>query len=146
MAPSINKVPVAFSRGDGDFRILTRHFALVMQQVGPVDVVLELVGGPTFSSSFRCVKPTGTVVVVGNVSVASVPLPLGRMILQETRVIGSSGATKEDVEEVIQMVLDKKLKPILWKEYPLSRDGVQSAHELLKHKNVFGRVVLRCSL
>lgn len=93
-----------------------------------------------------CVKPTGCVVIVGNVSVSNVELPLGRMILFEKKVIGSSGATKEEVNHVINLVQSNKLKPILCNEFPLSTKGVNEAHSLLKKKGVMGRVILRCSL
>ena len=120
---------------------------VVVSELGePVDVVLELVGGPTFRSSFLSVKPTGTIVVVGNISVAKVPLPLGRMILFEIKVVGSSGATKEDVEEVIEMVQRGTLQPILCKEFPLSVHGIHEAHAMLKRKSVMGRLVINSSL
>ena len=111
-----------------------------------MDAVLELVGAPTFRSSFLCLKPTGTLVLVGNVTASTIPLPLGRMILQETKVVGSSGSTKEDLEEVFRMVQEGNLRPIVYREIPLSVEGVEEAHRLLQSKSVLGRVVLRCSL
>ncbi len=69
---------------------------------------------------------------------------LGMMILREIRLLGSSSATSEDLSDVLQMVADRKLRPIIFKELPLSE--ASEAHKLLNDKQVFGRVVLKCSL
>jgi NADPH:quinone reductase-like Zn-dependent oxidoreductase len=118
----------------------------VKEACGSVDVCLELVGETTFSSALRCLAPTGTLVVIGNISLAKVQMSLGPMILFEHKVVGSSGATKAELEQIFQMVQQGKLKPIIHSEFPLSISGVQSAHKLLKEKSVMGRVVLRSRL
>ena len=118
----------------------------VLSEVGPVDIVLELVGGPTFQSSFMSVKPTGTIVVVGNISVGNVALRLGRLILTETKIIGSSGATPEDVKQVLDMITEKKLIPVIADRLPLTVEGINSAHQKLQNKSIFGRIVITSSL
>ena len=143
------KVPLLIGLGAGKVIVSDKNLfhKQVYQEVGGmVDIVLELVGAPTFHSSFMSVKPTGVVAVVGNVSVGSVQLKLGRMILSETKVLGSSGATKEDLKEVLKMVERKQLKPVVWKEFELSVDGINHAHNILKSKGVHGRIVLRNKL
>lgn len=108
-----------------------------------VDLALELVGEPTFNSSIRCLKPTGRVVVVGNISTTSVKLNLGLIILNELHVSGSSSASSEDLQHVFEMVVQGRLKALKALELPLSKRSVLEAHRLLSTaKAPLGRIVL----
>ncbi len=53
------------------------------------DVVLEAVGEPTFKSSLKCLSAGGRLVLVGNVTLSSVDLRLGYMIINGLNIIGS---------------------------------------------------------
>ena len=110
---------------------------------GGVDIALELVGEPTFNSSLRCLKPTGRIVVVGNISTTSVRLNLGLIILNELHVAGSSSASREDLQQVFAMVVKGVVKPLIAKELPLTRGSVLDAHENLSAGPApLGRIVL----
>lgn len=108
--------------------------------------MLELVGEPTILSGLRCLNPTGVLVVIGNISVKRANIALGSLILYENKIAGSSGASKKELMEVFELVEQNKLRPIVHSELPLSIEGVQSAHKLLKEKSVMGRVVLKSRL
>lgn len=110
---------------------------------GGVDIALELVGEPTFNSSLRCLKPTGRIVVVGNISTTSVKLNLGLIILNELHVSGSSSASGEDLQHVFDMVIQGMMKPLKALELPLCKRNVLEAHRMLSSKSApLGRVVL----
>jgi NADPH:quinone reductase-like Zn-dependent oxidoreductase len=53
---------------------------------------------------------------------------------------GSRSATKEDVNDVMEMVVQGKLKPVIATILPLSK--AQEAQDLLEKQQVVGRVVL----
>ena len=56
---------------------------------GGVDMVIENVGAPTFTDSLRCLKPGGRLVLIGNVTNESAPLPLGLCIVKSLNIIGT---------------------------------------------------------
>jgi len=106
----------------------------------PVDVVLELVGGPTFRSSLRCLTAPGRMVLVGNITTSRVQVNPGFLIMNEISIHGCRGATKSEVEQVFRMVEQGYLKPILSQILPL-KDAAK-AQVLLEKRQVTGRIVL----
>jgi len=110
------------------------------QLVSPVDVVLELVGARTFSSSLRVLKNGGRIVFIGNLDLAKINVNPGYLIMKEISVMGSSEATREDMAEIIKLVQDKKLKPVVEKVMPLSE--FSSAQKKLEERGACGRIVL----
>jgi acryloyl-coenzyme A reductase len=106
-----------------------------------VDVVLETVGAPTFNASLRSLKPGGRLVVIGNVTAASAKLSIGLAILKELAVLGSSGCSKRDLEDVFKWIESGKFRAVIMCEMPL-RDAAK-AQSILEEKRVLGRIVLR---
>jgi acryloyl-coenzyme A reductase len=107
-----------------------------------VDMVLEAVGGPTFKSSLRSVAPGGSLILVGNVTNATVDLPLGYIILNSIKVVGSDSIAASDYENGLTPFMAKhKLKPVVQKVYGLADAG--AAHELLEQRGASGRLVLQ---
>jgi len=106
-----------------------------------VDAALELTGSPTFSLSYRSLRPGGALVLVGNVTGASdVPMPVGLTILKELRVLGSAHATRQDLIEVVELVEQGSLhipKPTI---FPLEQAA--QAHAQLEQRTLQGRAVL----
>ncbi|HIQ30465.1 MAG TPA: alcohol dehydrogenase [Candidatus Caldiarchaeum subterraneum] len=105
-----------------------------------VDLVVETVGEPTFQLSLRSVKWGGRIAVIGNVTAASVNIPLGLLILRENKVSGSISSTKEDVKEALDMTASGRLKPV-GRVFPLEK--AQEAHEAVKRRKILGRAFLK---
>jgi len=105
-----------------------------------VDVVLEAVGQPTFNKSLRCLAWGGRMVVVGNVTVSSVEVPLGLIILRANSIAGTIAATKKDLEEALRLTAEGRVKPI-GTVYPLEK--VHEAMERMRRKESVGRIFLR---
>ncbi|MEM2909862.1 MAG: alcohol dehydrogenase catalytic domain-containing protein [Nitrososphaerota archaeon] len=105
-----------------------------------VDVVLEAVGQPTFGKSLRCLAWGGRMVVVGNVTVSSVEVPLGLIILKANSIAGTIAATKNDLEEALRLTAEGKLKPIIT-VYPLEK--IHDAMERMRQKESVGRILLK---
>lgn len=80
--------------------------------------------------------------MIGNISAVPTPVNLGIIILRELRVLGSSSATETDLKEVLQMVAEGSIKPMIDRILPLK--DVEIAHRLLMEKGVVGRIVLNC--
>jgi D-arabinose 1-dehydrogenase-like Zn-dependent alcohol dehydrogenase len=108
---------------------------------GPgADVVLECTGGPTWQGSLRSVRPGGRVVLVGNVLGEKVELNPGYAILNEVAILGSSGASRADLEHVLALAAAGKLTPVLAETLPLEK--AEEAHTRLRDRGVTGRLVL----
>jgi len=69
----------------------------------PVDVAMDCVGPPTFNASLRSLRPGGRIVVVGNVNADKAALNLGYVVVKGLRIFGSSGATRADMHEVLDL-------------------------------------------
>lgn len=105
-----------------------------------VDAAVECVGTPTFPSTLRALRAGGRMAIVGNVSPGDASLPIGRMILKEIRITGSSHATARDLAEAVSLVDHGAITPRIGARFDL-RDAA-SAHEFAERSTTLGRVVL----
>ena len=70
---------------------------------GPVDLVMDCVGPPTFNAALRSLRPGGRIIVVGNVVEERASVNLGFIVTRGLQIIGSSGATRADMKEVLAL-------------------------------------------
>jgi D-arabinose 1-dehydrogenase-like Zn-dependent alcohol dehydrogenase len=108
---------------------------------GGAHIALELVGAPTFNASLRSLRIGGRLVLIGNVTAERVEVNPGYVILRELSVLGSSGATRSELQQVLAWAAEGRLKPIVADRLPLERAA--EAHERLAKKGVIGRIVLQ---
>jgi D-arabinose 1-dehydrogenase-like Zn-dependent alcohol dehydrogenase len=104
------------------------------------DLALELVGTPLFNASVRSLRRGGRLVLVGNVTTERVELNPGYAILNEIEVAGSAGASRADLEHVLELAARGELEPVLAGVVGLAEAA--AAHERLTAKGVTGRLVL----
>jgi acryloyl-coenzyme A reductase len=107
----------------------------------PVDLVLECVGEPTFNASLRSVNVGGAVVLIGNVTPERAALNLGFVITRGIKIIGSSGATPSDMQNVLALYRDKPFEAFIQHEWPL--DQADQAQRLIRAGGQKGRIVLK---
>jgi D-arabinose 1-dehydrogenase-like Zn-dependent alcohol dehydrogenase len=112
----------------------------VLRRTGGVDVVLELVGAPTFNSSLRALRGGGRLVLVGNVTTERVEVNPGGLILRELSVHGSSSATRAELAEVLAWAAAGRLRPIVAARLPL--EEARAAQSALAERPIVGRQVL----
>lgn len=105
-----------------------------------VDAVLEITGAPQFATSLRALAPRGRLVLIGNVDPAPISLDPGLTIVKELQVRGSAHATRTDLEEVVSMVADGRIVPVVARTWPLAQ--VSQAHAALETRQVTGRAVV----
>ncbi len=75
-----------------------------------LDAIVDFAGsGITTREALETVKPGGKVVLVG-MHTPEIPVNGNDMILRQTTLVGSMGGTKEDIEDVIQLISEGKLK------------------------------------
>ena len=114
-----------------------------------VDVVLEMVGGPTFDASLAALAPFGRLATFGMASrTPAKPVESGALMSRSRAVIGFWLAhcfTRPEMlqgpmAELLSMVEDGSLKPIVGGTYPLAE--AHRAHEDLRSRASQGKLVL----
>lgn len=109
-------------------------------ETGPVDVVLELVGQPTFNASLRSTRLGGALAVVGNIVEAKAELNLGFVCVNDIRICGSSGANRRNLAELLELHERSPFSLVVADRLPLSR--ADEAQRRLRAGGVTGRLVL----
>jgi NADPH:quinone reductase-like Zn-dependent oxidoreductase len=104
-----------------------------------VDVVLETVGEATWKHSVRSLKPGGTLVVSGATTGDSPPAELSRVFFLQLSVVGSTMGTREELERLIRLCVERDVRPVIDRTLPLdeAREGFQS----MLDGSVVGKIV-----
>ncbi len=106
-----------------------------------VDVVVDNVGAATYQASLRALKKGGRLLTVGNTSGPKFELDNRLLFGKHLRIIGSTMGTVDDYEQVMGLVFNGRLRPIIDSISPLS-DG-KVALQKLQSGSVTGKLVLR---
>lgn len=116
---------------------------------GGVDVVLDPVGGERFTDSIRSLREGGRVIVVGFTAGSIPEVRVNRLLLGNTEVIGAGwGAyvmgkpevTKRIGAEVMRLIDEGFVRPIVGARFPLERAA--DALKLIDERGATGKVVL----
>ncbi len=105
-----------------------------------VDVVVDNVGQDTFTSSIRCARIGGRILVVGNTSGPFVNLDLRQVFARQVSIIGSTMGPQQDYIRVMNLVFAGRLRPVIGARLPLAEH--REAQRRLEDFEVFGKVVL----
>jgi NADPH:quinone reductase-like Zn-dependent oxidoreductase len=96
-----------------------------------VDVVMETIGEATWKHSVRSLRPGGTLVVSGATTGDSPPAELSRVFFLQLSVVGSTMGTREELERLIRLCVEKDVRPVIDRTLPLdqAREGFQAMLE-----------------
>lgn len=106
-----------------------------------VDIVVDNVGSATFTSSLRALKKGGRLLTVGNTSGPTFEIDNRLLFGKHLSIIGSTMGTIQDYAEVMGLVFNGRLSPIIDTITPLS-DGL-TALQRLQDGDVAGKLVLK---
>ena len=104
------------------------------------DVVIDTVGSAVFYSALRSLGQFGRMVLLGEVEGGRVSFNLTEVIFRDAAIRGSSGASKAHITQVLDLILDGKLEPVISHRVPLS--DAKDAYHLVRDRESIGRVVL----
>ncbi|RMG47182.1 MAG: alcohol dehydrogenase [Acidobacteria bacterium] len=105
-----------------------------------IDFVFDMVGGETLTRSLELLTKRGRLALCGAVSERRATVDLISLFFREIEIIGSTGSTLQEVERVLQLVNQGKLRPIIDRLLPLSQAA--EAHRLMEQGKLFGKLVL----
>ena len=78
--------------------------------------------------------------MLGEVAGGTVGLDTAEIIFRDAQILGSSGVSRATVRQVVEMVAQGLVKPMVGRNLPLEQ--VDTAFELLASRSVLGRVLL----
>jgi NADPH:quinone reductase-like Zn-dependent oxidoreductase len=102
------------------------------------DVVLNSLGVGTWDSSFASVGVNGRWVAFGGLTGADVKLNVQSLYSKQIKLIGSTGGTRKEMQELIE--ISPKLKVRVWKKFEL--ENIKEALQALFAKDRDGRILL----
>lgn len=105
-----------------------------------VDIVFEHVGKATWAGSLKALARGGRLVTCGGHSGFDVDINLWHLFVKEHSLIGSFAATRQDFLDVMNLVGQGKIKPVIQQTFGL--EEVQKAQALMQGRQVFGKLML----
>ena len=105
-----------------------------------VDIVMEHVGNATWEESVKSLKNAGTLVTCVATTGPEVGIDLRFVYSRQLSILGSYMGTMGELNQVLKLVFDGKLKPVMDRAFPLKE--ANAAHEYLEKSQMFGKVVL----
>jgi alcohol dehydrogenase len=107
---------------------------------GGVDVVINFTGGDTWHPSLRCLKRGGKLLVCGATAGYDPKEDLRYVWSFELKIIGSNGFYDENLTALMDMIAQRKMRPLIEKVLPLEQaaEGLR----LIRDREVIGKVVV----
>ncbi len=105
-----------------------------------VDLVVEHIGAATWEKSQACLARHGRIVTCGTTTGNEGTTNLWTLFAKELSLIGSYGGTRSDLEAVLSMVANGKLKPVIARTLPL--ESIPEAQTMLEQRTVFGKLII----
>jgi NADPH:quinone reductase-like Zn-dependent oxidoreductase len=104
------------------------------------DVVVNSLGIGTWDNSFASVGINGRWVAFGGLTGADVKLNVQALYSKQIKLIGSTGGTRKEMQELIDISSSKQLKVRVWKKFNL--EDAKEAIQSLFAKERDGRILL----
>ena len=106
-----------------------------------MSVVFEHIGSQTWEKSLRVLAKGGRLVTCGATSGPSVALDLRYVFSRQLTMLGSMMGTRAELEQVMQLIGQRKLKPVVDTVFPLRE--ARAAQERMLARDVFGKLILQ---
>ena len=129
---------------EGGINSATEDIAKAVKQLTGgrgVDVVIEHVGGDSFTAAIRSCAKGGRVVTCGATAGHEPALSLRHVFWRQLSILGSTMAPKGALHRILQLVAERRLRGVVDRVLPL--DQVAEAHRLLEGRQVMGKLVLK---
>ncbi len=105
-----------------------------------VNVILNIVGEVAWKASLKSMASQARHVFIGNVKPTPVEIRPALAVLKELSFLGTLGVSIAEVEELVRLVANGRLKPMVNEIVPLS--GVKGALHQMEERGMQGRIVL----
>lgn len=106
-----------------------------------INYVFDLVGGNVWSNALKTLGKNGTITFCATSLEENGEVEIGKTFVKQLNILGSYGGSKKDLQAIIKLVENGKLKPVINNILPL--EEAIKAHEIIENQNVFGKVLLK---
>jgi alcohol dehydrogenase len=105
-----------------------------------VDVVVNYTGGDTWARSLRCLRRGGRLLTCGATAGFDPKTDIRYIWTFELHIIGANGWERGDLEALLKLVQEGKMRPVIDQVLPLheAREGLR----LLEEREVIGKVIV----
>ena len=99
------------------------------------------VGEKTLGQSLRCVRPGGTLSMIGVLSGGAMSAPLGLVVTRQVRLQGITVGHRDGMEAMVRAISQHGLKPVIDKVFAFAELKEAMAH--LKSGAHFGKICIQ---
>jgi alcohol dehydrogenase len=107
---------------------------------GGVDVVVNFTGGDTWVRSMRCLRRGGRLLTCGATAGFDPRTDIRYIWTFELQIVGSNGWTPQDLEILLGLVQEGRLRPVIDRVFPL--EEAREALRLIEDREVIGKVIV----
>ena len=104
------------------------------------DLIVELGGEKTLPQSLRCVRPGGTIAMIGILSGSAMATSLGLIITRQVRLQGVTVGHRDGFEAMLRAIAQHHLKPVVDRSFAF--EELKEAMAYLKSGAQFGKVCI----
>lgn len=105
------------------------------------DHIVELGGEKTLPQSLRCIRPGGTLSMIGVLSGNALAAPLGLVVTRQVRLQGITVGHRDGFEAMLRAIGQHRLKPVVDRVFAF--EALKEAMAYLKSGAHFGKIVIR---
>jgi NADPH:quinone reductase-like Zn-dependent oxidoreductase len=105
------------------------------------DHIVELGGEKTLPQSLRCIRPGGTLSMIGVLSGGALAAPLGLVVTRQVRLQGITVGSRDTFETMLRAIDQHKLQPVVDKVFAFEQ--LKEALAYLKSGAQFGKICIR---
>lgn len=106
-----------------------------------LDCILDYVGPATYEQSFRMLKKGGKLLWCGILTGRETNVSIHMTYLRHLSILGLYLGEKNELEELIKLLSEGKIKPVIHSVLPL--DQASNAHNLIAEGKITGKVILK---
>jgi len=104
------------------------------------DHVVELGGEKTLPQSLRCIRPGGTLSMIGVLSGGQLAAPLGLVVTRQVRLQGITVGHRDGFEAMMRALDQHRLQPVVDRVFPF--EALKEAMAYLKSGAHFGKICI----
>ena len=104
------------------------------------DHILEVGGEKTLPQSLRCIRPGGTLSMIGILSGAAMSTSLGLIITRQVRLQGVTVGHRDGFESMLRAMAQHKIQPVIDRVF--SFEQLKEAFDYLKSGVHFGKICI----
>jgi len=105
------------------------------------DHIVELGGEKTLPQSLRCIRPGGTLSMIGVLSGGALAAPLGLVVTRQVRLQGITVGSRDGFEAMLRAIDQHKLQPVVDRVFAFEQ--LKEALAYMKAGAQFGKVCIR---